>query len=361
MNNIYDLLNINSGLICDYPLLAKRVADHQTEKVINKNVNRLKEITESISVGGPIKINPKSVEETIDKVRLQAYENSNENWSAPELRIITYNMIKLQGDVLAYNYALSLLEKNWKNLFFNGLLFYIFYSWNNIKKEYRIKVCELITKKLCDYTENNKRYVVLKNNANFINENGPLRMATLLTHKNENILNAPLLIGYKQSTISYSFYSDVIINYLNKKEINDLSIVEEILSRHKLDRTIKLVFANLIEKAEKDGSELIQTQISKFANRLMGDISLSATWAPFIGATEADANKLRNAKNLVNLWFARKIIEVFFEVCVQDKSRKEFWLEYVNYIKDFRVAGSILVKRNMQSDNRISDLFTKYS
>ena len=119
MNNIYDLLNINSGLICDYPLLAKRVADHQTEKVINKNVNRLKEITESISVGGPIKINPKSVEETIDKVRLQAYENSNENWSAPELRIITYNMIKLQGDVLAYNYALSLLEKNWKNLFFN--------------------------------------------------------------------------------------------------------------------------------------------------------------------------------------------------------------------------------------------------
>ena len=360
MNNIYDLLNINSGLICDYPLLAKRVADHQTEKVINKNVNRLKEITESISVGGPIKINPKSVEETIDKVRLQAYENSNENWSAPELRIITYNMIKLQGDVLAYNYALSLLEKNWKNLFFNGLLFYIFYSWNNIKKEYRIKVCELITKKLCDYTENNKRYVVLKNNANFINENGPLRMATLLTLKNENILNAPLLIGYKQSTISYSFYSDVIINYLNKKEINDLSIVEEILSRHKLDRTIKLVFANLIEKAEKDGSELIQTQISKFANRLMGDISLSTTWAPFIGATEADANKLRNAKNLVNLWFARKIIEVFFEVCVQDKSRKEFWLEYVNYIKDFRVAGSILVKRNMQSDNRISDLFTKY-
>ena len=120
---------------------------------------------------------------------------------------------------------------------------------------------------------------------------------------------------------------------MNKKEINDLSIVEEILSRHKLDRTIKLVFANLIEKAEKDGSELIQTQISKFANRLMGDISLSATWAPFIGATEADANKLRNAKNLVNLWFARKIIEVFFEVCVQDKSRKEFWLEYVNYIK----------------------------
>ena len=44
MSDIYSILNINSGIIKDYHLLANRVADHQIEKENNKNTRMKKQI-----------------------------------------------------------------------------------------------------------------------------------------------------------------------------------------------------------------------------------------------------------------------------------------------------------------------------
>ena len=38
MADIYSLLNINQEVVRDFSLLATRVADHQTEKVVGKNI-----------------------------------------------------------------------------------------------------------------------------------------------------------------------------------------------------------------------------------------------------------------------------------------------------------------------------------
>jgi len=170
------------------------------------------------------------------------------------------------------------------------------------------------------------------------------------------------LIGYKPSTFSLSYYSDVIVKSLRGSHFSDQDVLETIFNKHDVDRTKKLVFANYVEVADRDGDQFEQNQLSKFAHRILGDISKSVTWTPFSGATDEEVNKLRNAKNLVNQWYVRKVIEVFFEVCVQDYARKVFWLKYANegYIKDFRIAGSTLVKQKMQNDERISTLFSRY-
>lgn len=361
MNDAYSLLNINKDILKDFYLQATKVGDHQTEKVINQNVRKLKVIEERMFVDEGIKVSKQSIDEILYKVveASKSGVNKSDDWTMRELRIVSYYLMKLQNEDNVYNYALNLLDKGWRNMFFNGLVFYVLNSWNMIKPELRKNTCQLIVSKLQQYTDNNRRYLILKNHANFFDEAGPTRMATLLLSKNQDVREAPMTLGNKPSTFSQYYYSDVIVKYYEKANV-DIDNLEEVFEVHDVARTKKLVFANLVEAADKSADVSRQTQISKFINRILGDVTLASTWAPFSGATAAEAQKLKHAMQLVNLWFARRIIETFFEVCVQDKDRKNFWLRYVDYVSGFKIIGSTLTKRALQSDARVSSMFQRH-
>lgn len=359
--DIFSLLSINSDSLRDYPLQANLVNDHQTEKVINGNIRRLKQIEIAIFSDKQIQASPQSIEEIISKVKeASSLDNQDVEWSTHELRIVSYYLMKLQSDSKAFTYALHLLEKHWRNLFFNGLVFYVMNTWNNISKNEREEVCELITGQLSKYQDKNRRYLLLKNHTNFFDENGPLRMAILMVHKDDDIYNAPMLIGYKSSTFSQSYYSDVIINYFKEKQTDNLSVVEDVLNKHTLSRTKKIVYANLVDQADKSGTEMRQNDISRSAARILGDISLSSTWAPFNDATPEEEVKLRHAKDCINKWYARKVIQVFFDICIQDPNRKDFWLKYIDFIIDFRIAGSSAIRQSLCSDYRTGHSFQNH-
>lgn len=282
-------------------------------------------------------------------------------WSIRELRIVSYYLMKLQGNEGAYQYALTLLDTNWRDLFFNGLSFYCLDTWNMIDPEFRAQTCELLRKKLHAYKDNNKKYMAMKNHANLFDEAGPRRLCALLTQKKQDLKAAPSYFCNRSASISQSYYSDVIVNFFEANKITDLDYIESVIELHDNDRTKKLVFADLVSRVNESGDELKRTRLCKFANRILGDITLTSTWAPFIGATEKEAQKLKKAKQLVNLWFNRKIIETFFEVCVQDRDRKIFWLRYVEYVSAFRIVGSTATKRLLQGDSRISGIFLPFN
>lgn len=361
MADAYALLNINQEVLKDFHLQANRIDDHQTEKIINQNLRKLKEIEMRMFSNEGIKVNKQSIEEVLYKVLEAAHsgETNMDDWTMRELRIVSYYIMKLQNEETVYNYALVLLDKGWKNMFFNGLVFYVMNSWNLIKPELRKNTCQLITKKLQQYSDNNRKYLMLKNHANFFEEAGPIRMATLLSSKGQDVKEAPQILGNKQASFAQSYYSDVIVKYCEKVDL-DIDCLEEIFKIHTDARTKKLVFANLVIQADKDGDAVKQTQISKFINRILGDVTLAATWAPFPGATTEEALKLKQAMQLVNLWFARRIIETFFEVCVQDRDRKVFWLNYVQYVSGFKIVGSTMTKRALQNDPRTSTMFLRH-
>lgn len=362
MSNIYDILSINAGVFRDFPLFANEVVDHQTEKVISSNTRTLKMIEDKMLTDTNIKANPESVENVINKVRYYAHKQAEGNFTSHDLRFVSYYMVKLQGDSVSYDYAITLLDHNWRSMYFNGLVYYLLNSWNMLMSEYRTKVCKLVVDKLSKYNDNNKKYLLLKNHANFFEDNGPLRMSALVKAKDMNLFDAPTIIGYKPSTFSLSYYSDVIINFIKSSGTTNLDTIETILQKHDYDRTKKLVFAYLVGKADRSGDQMMQTNVSKLAARVLGDISLASTWAPFVGATVDDIAKLRKAKDLVNHWFARRLINVFFEVCVQDEDRKGYWLSILEkgWVKDIRIVGSTLIKRKLQIDYRICDMFARY-
>jgi len=362
MNDIYSLLNINQGIFQDFRLLADRVADHQTEKVINKNLSKLKQIEERMLVDKGLEVTQQSINEVISKVIRMAPsgDTSGENWTVRELRIISYYLMKLRDESIHYRYALDLLNNNWKNLFFNGLTFYLLNSWHNIEPDYRTSTSQLLMRKLEEYDDSNRRYILWKNRLNLFDNNGPTRMAAMLSAKKMSIQEAPTLLGVRETSIKQSYFSDVIIKYVINNNITDRDTIEKIFELHTLDRTKKLIFAYLVEKEDQIGDDLRRAQLCRFAHTQLGDVTLATSWAPFIGATETEAQKLRKAMQLVNMWFAQQIIETFFERCVQDKERKQFWLKYVNNISAFKIIGSTATKRLLQSDNKIGNMFLRH-
>ena len=172
MNDIYSLLNINEDVLTNFHLQANSVADHQTEKVIIANTRRLKEIEERMLTDCQVKFTARSVDEVMQKVIRYAYNRGSENeeWTSAELRIISYYIMKLQGDDVAYMYGLSLLDDNWKDTYFNGLVFYVLNGWNLMKIEYREMACELINRKLKAYDESFLHIKITVNNSLYLGE-----------------------------------------------------------------------------------------------------------------------------------------------------------------------------------------------
>ena len=362
MSDIYSILNVNAGIIKDFHLLAHRVADHQIEKVINKNTRMLKQIEERILVDKGLNVAQQSIDETISKVIRMAPsgDTSMDNWTIRELRIVSYYLMKLRDDNACYRYALDLLDKNWKNMFFNGLVFYLLNSWHSIEPEYRDITSQLLTQKLNTYSESNRRYTLWKNRVNFFDSAGPIRMVALLKAKNMSIAEAPSLLGFKNTSIKQAYYSDVIVKYVESNHITNRDSIEQMLELNNLDRTKKLIFAYLVETEEHIGDGLRRAQLCRFANTQLGDVTLAVSWAPFTGATTAEVQRLKKAMHLVNMWFAQQIIESFFEICVQDKDRKHFWLKYVDKISGFKIVGSTAVKRSLQSNSKIGSMFLRH-
>lgn len=361
MIDAFDILNINGELLENFHLFANRVADHQTEKVINQNVRKLKAIEEQLFVHEGVKVSQQSIDEILGKVVRASYTKSIhiEDWTMRELRIVSYYLMKLQDEELAFEYALRLLDSGWKNMFLNGIVFYLINSWCMIKPELRQKTSQLLIQKLQEYNDNNHRYLLLKNHSNMFTEGGPQRLACLLVAQNKEVREAPIVLGYRVSMLSQLYFSDVIVKYNERKQLNE-NTLDEIFAIHDIKRTKQLVYANLVKKADESGDTLQQTQLSKFINRTLGDVTLAATWAPFIGATEDEALMLKDTMQRVKLWFARRIIETFFDICVQDKERESFWMNYVSHVSGFKIVGSMTTKQLLKNDPRIGTMFYPY-
>lgn len=359
MLDIYELLKIDKDKICNFDVLACSIDDYQMQNTLNKNIRKLNAIGDRMLASGDgINVSKKSIEEVIEKVRKSFHSKNSAEWTMSELRIVSYYLMELKDDNDMYSYALSLLDNGWRNMYFNGLVFYVMNSWNMLSAEQRRLTCRLIHKKLQQYKDNNRRYVILKNHADFFEEGGPARMLALLISKNIDIKDAPTVLGYKPRNLSQSYYSDVVIGYFDKKNV-DMDYIDDFFSEYGDSRTKKLVLANLVEKAERRGNAIEQQRVCKFINRVLGDVTLESTWAPFMWATEKDIHRLEHAMQVVSSWFYRQVIEVFFEVCVQDKTRKDFWLKFVslNYFSSLKIVGTETTKRLLSNDPRVNSIF----
>ena len=418
MSDINELLKINVDFLNKFPVQGSHLVDHPHELEFSRNIRRLKEIENRHNMGNSVPHFNLNIDEVIAKVR-RAAAGDPEDFSRQELPLLSWHLIEVD-DQLSFNYVLKLLDENWRYLFLNGLSFYVLNSWNEMDKDRRSAVCNLIREKK------------LKEHADFFDPAGPLRLSRLLSVRGIDLSDAPTLLGYKPSAITQSFYSDVIRtyvkdhaelllkdvikilllhryysdgfwNYLRDHEELSLQDVIEIGQLHKYysdefwnylgahkdwslqnsiagymrlklnrtarpvlsdmfiqDRTTKLVLSDLVIRTDEENDNAVQLELRDTIKHVLGDITLNATWAPFIGATEDDKRLLKHARELVNKWLARDFIKAFFEVCVQDYRRKAYWLKFVNYVDGFRVVGSDLVNSRLKESPETKEYVDRF-
>lgn len=363
METIFDLLNIDKEQFESFAIQAKSIGGLHLDRIFNRNIKRLKEIekdcyVDTDHISKDIKNSRKQI---LSKVKqLSSSRELFEEWTLLELRNLSYLLYELQDSEVVYTYALQVLDDKWKPLLFNGVIYSIMYNWIFLDENYKEILCEFIQRKLMLYEGENKRYSNLKNNMNFFDVNGPLRMSSLLHHKGISIIDAPILLKNQPSTITQSYYSDVIVKYYKNGDTINIGELENLFSIHNISRTKKLLLASIVKKANDDGREYLQEQVSRLADKILGNITIKATWAPFKGATEIEKEQLIRARDLVNQWYARKVIEVFFDICVQENSRKEFWLKYVPYISNFKIVASKSVKGQLNANNTVRNMIDNY-
>lgn len=357
MSSVYGLLNLNRDILENFALQGRLIENNvETDRILKNATRKLKAIEDRMQDDGKRPdFNLQSIEEVIEKVK-RCSEGGAEDWSTKELRLISYYMVRLRNEQKTFDYALTLLESNWKDLYINGLMFFLMNSWNICSDNLLIGVSELIKRHLVNYTGSIKRYLILKKQTDLLEKAGPTRLASLLSAKSIPLENATSILGYKLSSLSFPYFSDVIINYFKRKQEINYDEMEEMFKRHSLDRTKKLMYAYLVEKAEDSCDGNFQGAVVRSARRVLGDINLSTTWSPFTGATSEDIWLLNKAKDLVIAWGARKTVDAFFDVCVQDPRRRKCWLEYVGSIMDYRIVGSTSVRTKLQTNSEVAPL-----
>lgn len=357
MSNIYGLLGLNQDILENFALQGRLIENNvETDRILRNATRKLKAIEDRMQDDGKRPdFNLQSIEEVIDKVK-RCSEGDTEEWSAKELRLISYYMVRLRNTQNTFDYALILLDTNWKDLYINGLMFFLMNSWNICQDNQLTGVSEIIKRHLVNYTGSIKRYIILKKQTDLLEKAGPARLASLISAKSLPLEYAPTILGYKVSALSFPYFSDVIINYFKRKQEIDYDEMEEMFKKHPLDRTQKLMYAYLVEKAEDSCDGNFQGAVVRSARRVLGDINLSTTWSPFTGATPEDKWLLNKAKDLVIAWGARKTVDAFFDVCVQDPRRRKCWLEYVGSIMDYRIVGSTSVRTKLQTNLEVAPL-----
>lgn len=366
MDDIYKLLNINKEVLENYHLQANFSIDKNTKNIINKCIKSLEKISNECSQATALPFTEQTIETVIQKLINNVRREKVDIWSKKEVFIISYYLTDFQNERRQFKYAISILNANWYDSLFSGLFSYFLTSWNDLEPDSRKHLCKLIRNKLTLYKGNNSKFITIKNRADLFDEAGPQRLSSILLSTNKDLKEAPSFFCDNHVTINRTYYSDVIINYLRKKETISIEYIEDILKTHNLNRTSKLVIADLIIRidGEKDNlsnnNDIIRTQIYNLTNHILGDVTLSSTWAPFKDATKDDENKLQNAKQILNKWLNTRIIETFFEICVQDNARKNYWLRYTNNISTFKIVGSTITKNLLQTDDRTKDVFSPY-
>lgn len=356
MNSIWDLLNVNRDIFTNFSLQGHDIENNiELDRILKKVTRKLKSIEEEMQSNSlRPNFNQKSINEIIEKVKEDA-AGFKQSWSIKELRIMTYYMMRFQNNQSLFDYALNLLETNWKDLYINGLMFFLMTSWNTCPNDMRKSVSEMLKHHLNGYGGSIKRYQIIKKQTDLLDSAGPVRLASLTQARGMALEEAPTLLGYKQTSISFPYFSDMIINYFRKKKI-EFEELEHILKKHILDRTRKLIYAHLVEQAENSCDGNLQGAVARSARRILGDINLSITWAPFNGATVEEERQLCRAKDLIVAWGARKTVDAFFDICVQDSRRRKYWLEYIGNIMDYRIVGSTSIRTKLMSNSEVAPL-----
>jgi hypothetical protein len=273
------------------------------------------------------------------------------NYSENKHHSIFSNQVELKSVLHAF-------DNNWRDSYLIGLFDCYLKNWES-KNETKDILGTYILNKLDNYFGNRSVLKSLKLNRKYFNyNNGDVILGAEIALKNVLVSQSAKYLNLPDHYITYPYFCKVILSFYEKKRNNISQYLDEItnsLVLHNNGTTNKRIISKLIIQANSAEFVSMQESIKSMAFKFIGDPSISSNWLPNENATEGDINELKIAKVYLNEWITRQFINVFFEKCINDPRRKAFWLKYAKEISQFRIVGSIAIRRILMTDQRISE------
>lgn len=327
-------------------------------------IDKLQKMTEEVGTGSFTFSGNNLIPQIFRKFKTSI--NNEVSFERRELRTLTYsfnyseqNLQSIFGNENELNYALELLELNWRDSFFVGLIDCFLKNWETKHSKSLQQLERFITKKLDDYTGNRSALISFKNNKRYFNtKNGDLILGDTIAKLNKPIQDATKILGVPVSWLNYSYFSKVIVTYYerNKNKIADeIENLNEVIQTHNNSITSKRLVSKIIIQAKSSEFAIIQDKIKKIAFTQIGDPSNISNWTAFDNATEIEKRELFEARDILNEWITQQFINVFFNVCINDERRKKFWLRFSSKISSFKVYGPLHTKSILKRDERIAE------
>lgn len=333
-------------------------------------IDKLQKITDEVGASSFTFSGNNLIPQVFIKFKGAINNNLNIVFERRELRTLTYslnhseqNLKFIFGNEIELNYALKLLESNWRDSFLVGLIDCFLKNWETKHQNSLEQLEQFITKKLDNYRGNRSTLISFKNKKRYFStKNGDLILGDTIAKLNKPIQEATKILGVPYTWFNYPYFSKVILTYYERNKNDIFRIIDsldEVLSIHSYVITKKRLIPRIVFQATELNFLTIKDRTKKIALAHLKDPQNKgeSLWGSFAGdISDSDINNLRKAKEIVLQWMAEEFIDFFFKECINDSRRRRFWVKYSKHISLFKIVGSTYIKQMLLINQTINKL-----
>lgn len=261
-----------------------------------------------------------------------------------------------EGEITA---LLDYLNRNWKDTYIIGLFSSMIQCWECENRAALNILRSFILKKIKDYQGNRHSILRLKQYIRFYEkDSGAFELGQELFSNGIGPLLAPEYLGLPRRWLEYEYFSQIISIYFEKGEENRETRYHQIfriLKIHPSKATAKRILSRMILELHENPDDQLREEVKSLAFERIGDPAFEAFWMAPTTFTEEEKRITEEARIILNRWITAQFISVFFEICITDERRKNFWLQYAKSITHFRVIGSLGMLQELRRDPRVAD------
>ena len=359
-NSIYDIV----GFYFDpktFTLGARSAVSNAQQQIINNATNRQRTIARHCVAVEEKQPNQSTIDAAYRKFKSGYSKLNVEEYSSREVRALIYCLHKFENDTMVSAFV-KLLDKQWRNRFFNGLLYFLLSFWDTTEVNRLQMIIDVFQRHLSTYNGKRDKYLLLKQNSRFLKENGAellgmtLRKMDVGQTESCYIFSAPsVFFGLSSNSLDFQYYSKVITSYFGRDAIQKLELLKNVLDRHHYDVTPKRIIPAMIIQNRDGVNEARQEYIRSIAVGMIGNPELQSKWTIRNGTPEEKAN-LEEARQILNEWLKRKFISIFFEKCMHEPSRQKYWVDHIDIIDDLEIWTTPFTMSLLMQDKRIADM-----
>ncbi|MCH8568376.1 MAG: hypothetical protein LAT67_08940 [Balneolales bacterium] len=368
MKTANELLGLNYSVLSGSGLNTRSLQYH-----FDRQIKGLQKLAEKIDANTAEIPDGIDADFLVNKFYTALSHRNYESLSRKELRHLSYLVIMEQenhrsivSNDKAFSFYLELCEIHWSNILLNSLVFLLFRIWNQPQQESVDTLRLTILKYLNMYNGKRKHLVFLKENPQFVhNKSGPIKLAGFCSKYYLEVSSLVLYMQLGTSWLTLGYFEDAIVIFLDntiKLENPDWEQSLQFILNLGLSSDVKKrVLARFILAENLMQNDRNRRVVRQWAIQYIGKPKNTAAWKlDNNAAMPSEKELLEKARRQVLAWVARGVIEFFFEKCINEPRRRNFWLQYAQEISDVNVYVSNYTKQSLKTDTRFKDLLDDY-